>query len=655
MNTDLAIPNRRVLVIDDNVAIHSDFRKILTGDDGKRAELLASRAALFGETPKPAISGGFDVDFAHQGQAGFTMVEQALAQGVPYAVAFVDMRMPPGWDGVETIEHLWKADPELQVVICTAFSDHAWEQVIERLGQTDRLLILRKPFDSIEAWQITNALSAKWSLQRAARMQRDTLEDEVAARTEALIGTQRLLERKIYESLRTVEQAQQAKANAEAIKQELIATNIILNAEAEQRMKREAELVQATETLQKEIAARQRAEQQFLQSQKLEAVGRLAGGVAHDFNNILTVILGTSEILLSRHDLNGSRGMVEEISKAAERAAELTRQLLTFSRQEIVTQVTLSLNAVVTDAEKMLRRVVKENIRLDLKLSTAPRCVKADPGQMEQVLMNLVVNASDAMPDGGRISIETSATDPDAALRHSNAGERSGAFVRLTVSDTGCGMDERTKARICEPFFTTKAKGEGTGLGLATVYGIIREAGGWIDVESQPGRGSTFHVYLPECLADEVPAMPAIKIETAPCAQRRAETVLLVEDEDILRRLLQKIMADSGYRVLAASNGQEAIRLCEEHAGPIHILLTDLVLPGMSGRQISEHVSNLRAGIPVLFMSGYTDDEQVRQGIRASSHQFLQKPFTPTALTHKLRDVMGAGLPPLAESGRFNS
>ena len=649
MNLPSANTNRRVLVIDDNVAIHGDFRKILGGNDETQSEFLSSRAAFFDEEPEVATFGGFEVDFADQGQAGLAKVQQALAKGLPYAMAFVDMRMPPGWDGVETIQQLWRADSELQVVICTAFSDHAWEQVIRRLGQSDRLLILRKPFDTIEAWQLATALTAKWSLQREARKQRDALEQEVVGRTASLTETQQLLEGKILESLEAVKQAQAARTNAEAIKQELLATNIILHAEAERRMKREEELIRATEALQTEIAARQRAEQQFLQSQKMEAIGRLAGGVAHDFNNLLTVITCSTELLLFP-DCNGdeSTAIVEGIQKAAQRGAGLTRQLLAFSRQEIVALITLSLNDVVTDAEKMLRHLVKENIRLDLRLSPALQHVKADPGQLEQVLMNLVVNASDAMPDGGQLAIETSQAYLDATVLQANPDLEPGLFLRLSVSDTGCGMDEHTRAHLFEPFFTTKARGKGTGLGLATVFGIVREAGGWIDVESQPGRGSTFNVYLPPSSADGEQAAPVPERKSASSVRRIAETVLLVEDEEVLLNILQSSLETSGYRVVTAPNGQEAIRLCQEYAGPIHILITDLVMPGMSGRQVSEQVLLLRPEIRVLFMSGYTDDEQIRHGIRASGQQFLQKPFTPAALALKLRDVMAASPSTLA-------
>ena len=572
--------NRRVLVIDDNLAIHDDFKKILGGDDGKRSKLIASRAALFDEAPVQATQGGFDVDFADQGQAGFAKVKQSLAEGLPYAMAFVDMRMPPGWDGVETIEHLWQVDPELQVVICTAFSDHAWEQVIQRLGQTDRLLILRKPFDSIEAWQLANALTAKWSLQRQARCRRDELEAEVAQRTDAL---------------------------------------------------------------QKEIVARQRAEQHALQSQKMEAIGRLAGGVAHDFNNLLTVISCSSEMLLMTDAAKGFAGEnVKQIKKAADRAAALTRQLLSFSRKEIVSPAVLALNTVIGDSGNMFSHLVRENIRLEVKLSPELWLVKADPSQIEQILINLVVNASDAMPDGGELFIETGNAELDTSFIQSNPNARPGSFVKLVVRDTGCGMDEHTQARIFEPFFTTKQRGKGTGLGLATVFGIVQEAGGWIEVESAPGRGSAFTMYLPQCAAD-----PLAKFFSLPDSagvatefQRRNETVLLVEDDDDVRNMTQTVLTSAGYTVVTAADGPKAIALAENHSGKIDILVTDLIMPGMNGRQVSDRIVAMRPGIRVLLISGYTEDEQVRHGVRESVRQFLQKPFTPRALRSKLQEVL---------------
>jgi signal transduction histidine kinase len=646
-------PNRRVLVIDDNLAIHDDFRKILGGTAATRTDLLAARAELFGDAPAAAGLAGFDVDFADQGEAGLAKVRQARADGAPFAMAFVDMRMPPGWDGVETIGHLWAAEPDLQVVICTAFTDHSWDHVIESLGQTDRLLILRKPFDSIEAWQLANALTAKWSLQEAARAQRGELEEKVTERTRTLTQAMQLLKEKVEERQQAVAQAEAARAHAEAIKQKLFAINVILEAEAEQRSRREAELLRLTENLQKEIAARRRAEQQFLQSQKLEAIGRLAGGVAHDFNNLLTVIICSSETLLSpTHRSAGSHDTVEQIRKAAERAAGLTRQLLAFSRQEIAAPVALNLNAVITDAEKMFRRVVRENIHLHLRLDPVAQTVTADPGQLEQVLMNLIVNASDAMPDGGQLTIATGPAGPEAARIQANPGP----FVRLAVGDTGCGMDEHTKARIFEPFFTTKERGKGTGLGLATVFGIVREAGGWVEVDSAPGLGSTFQVYLPQGEAGDQPAAaPEAAVESAPAPQRSTETVLLVEDEEILREIIQMALEDRGYTVLAAADGEAAIRLCEAHPGPIHLLITDLVMPGMSGRQVSESVTTRRSGIPVLFMSGYTDDEQVRSGVRNTGQAFIQKPFTSATLAHKLQDVLGCqSTRPPAECGSLS-
>jgi CheY-like chemotaxis protein len=338
-----------------------------------------------------------------------------------------------------------------------------------------------------------------------------------------------------------------------------------------------------------------------------------------------------------------AREMLEQVKQAALRAADLTRQLLAFSRHAMITPVMLDLNTVVEDLEKMLRRVVKENIRVSAKLSPALRPVKADAGQIAQVLMNLVVNAGDAMPDGGQITIGTANADVDTTFLESNPEARAGPFVRLSVSDTGCGMDEHTKAHIFEPFFTTKAVGKGTGLGLASVFGIVHQAGGWIDVESEPGRGSTFTIYLPQCAPDHRPQpLTSSPAETAGTDfLHNKETVLLVEDDRDLAIILQGALESAGYTVLQAACGQEALNLCGQHSGQIDLLVTDLVMPGLNGRQVSEHVTALRPGIRVLFISGYTDDEQIRQAVRLSGQPFLQKPFTPLDLVRKLREVMG--------------
>jgi signal transduction histidine kinase/DNA-binding response OmpR family regulator len=390
--------------------------------------------------------------------------------------------------------------------------------------------------------------------------------------------------------------------------------------------------------LQQQIAGRERAEAQFLQAQKMEAVGRLAGGVAHDFNNLLTIILGYSDLLLSgTNAADPARASLEEIKKAGERAATLTRQLLAFSRQQVLAPQVLDLNVAVANTDKMLRRLIGEDIDLVTSYGADLGRVKADPGQIEQVIMNLAVNARDAMPDGGKITIETANVHLDETYAHGHVPITPGSYVMLAVSDTGCGMDKETQARVFEPFFTTKEIGKGTGLGLATVYGIVNQSGGFIWLYSELGEGTTLKIYLPR--VEEVPAtIEPTRVRPAP--HRGSETILVVEDEESLRKLVLTVVRAAGYTVLEASRGEEALRICERQPGIIHLMLTDMVMPEMSGRELAARVASLRPETKVLFMSGYTDKAVVHQGVIDEGTPFIQKPFTPDTLARKVREVL---------------
>ena len=389
-----------------------------------------------------------------------------------------------------------------------------------------------------------------------------------------------------------------------------------------------------------DITERRRLEGQFRQAQKMEAVGRLAGGVAHDFNNLLTIINGYSELVLERlHPSDPLRGSIEEITKAGGRAASLTRQLLAFSRQQVLAPRVLDLNALVADVEKMLRRLIGEDIDLVMLPGAELGRVKADPGQIEQILVNLAVNARDAMPDGGKLAIETANVELDDAQAHRSVVVPAGHYVMLAVSDTGTGMDAATQAHIFEPFFTTKEKGKGTGLGLSTVYGIVKQSGGFIWVYSEPGLGSTFKIYLPS-VEDAAESVPGPEAPEPPFGG--SETILLVEDEEAVRALASRILQERGYRVLESARPEDALQIAEHHQEPIDLLLTDVVLPKMSGRKIAEHLTALRPSTKVLYMSGYTDDAVFRSGVLESNTAFLQKPFTPSGLARKVREVLDA-------------
>ena len=385
-------------------------------------------------------------------------------------------------------------------------------------------------------------------------------------------------------------------------------------------------------------AERRQLEDQLRQSQKMEAIGQLAGGVAHDFNNLLTAINGYSSLALQRANPDDRmRSYLEEIRKAGDRATNLTRQLLAFGRKQMLKPVALNLNEVVSDLNKMLRRLIGEDIHLTANLAPDLRKIKADAGQIEQVLVNLVVNSRDAMPQGGHLTIETANFNVDHEYLSKHLGVPSGNYVMLAVSDNGCGMDDDTRSRIFEPFFTTKEKGKGTGLGLSTVYGIVKQSGGNIWVYSEPNHGTTFKVYLPQFEGDVEPAENALVEKTAPGG---SETILLVEDEEIVRGLARRILEQAGYHVLDASGGEDAIRLCRERREPIHLLLTDVVMPETSGKEIAQRLTSLRPSTRVLFMSGYTDDAIVHHGILDSNVEFIQKPFTPVALARKVREVL---------------
>ena len=383
----------------------------------------------------------------------------------------------------------------------------------------------------------------------------------------------------------------------------------------------------------------QKSEQQLRQAQKMEAVGRLAGGVAHDFNNLLTIITGYSQMLLTRLAPDDpARAELAEIKEAGDRAVALTGQLLAFSRKQVVQPKVLDLNAVVTNLDKMLQRLIGEDILLATALAPSVGRVKADPGQIEQIIMNLAVNARDAMPRGGKLTFETADVELDDTYANHMVAVQPGSYVMLAVSDTGCGMDAETQARIFEPFFTTKEQGKGTGLGLSTVYGIVKQSDGYIWCYSEVGHGTTFKIYLPH--ADE-PATSQLPDTTAADLPRGSETVLLVEDEQGVRTLAEFLLRRSGYTVLQAQSGAEALALAGQHMGPIHLLLTDVVMPGMSGRELAERLAGDDPGIKTLFMSGYTDDTVVRHGVLQAEAAFIQKPFTFDALLRKVRATLG--------------
>jgi two-component system, NtrC family, sensor kinase len=563
-------PAHRILTIDDNAAIHEDFRKLFAVESAESRAFDAFESQILGGEAKPLADHAFDLDFASQGQEGLEKVRAALAADRPFALAFVDMRMPPGWDGVETIEHLWKADPDLQVVICTAYSDHSWADIRRRLGNSDNVLVLKKPFDNIEALQIAHALTRKWELARLARRTLEDLDRKVAERTEAV---------------------------------------------------------------ERERAERARAEDNLRQAQKIEAVGQLAAGVAHDFNNLLTVIKGNVSLLMSPEGPVNPTDSLKQIARAADRAADLTRQLLLFSRKEAAAFKSIDLNEALGKTGELLRRVIGEQIELRLVQTESPAVFSGDECSLDQIIMNLAINGRDAMPDGGVLTLRASIEnlDSESARRHPRAGP--GSFVCLTVSDTGCGMDAATLNQVFEPFFTTKGTGKGTGLGLATVYGIVQRHDGWIEVDSEPGKGTRFRVFLP---LQNGPATASVHAEITfrpPPQEPDQFTVLVVEDEPAVREFVTTVLRLNSYRVVEATDGLEALEMWSRHAGQVDLLFTDMVMPnGLSGRDLAEKLQSESPSLKVVYSSGYSAETVGNEWLKEPGIDFLAKPYTVAAL-----------------------
>jgi two-component system NtrC family sensor kinase len=580
MNTDTFPPNRRILIIDDNPSIHDDFRKIFPTAPAHQTALEAAEATLFDLDSQPSDV-RFELDFAFQGQEGLARIQTALAAGQPYAMAFVDVRMPPGWDGVETIAHLWEVQPDLQCVICTAYSDYSLDEITRKLGRSDRMVILKKPFDNIEALQLAHALTEKWELLRKARLNAADLERCVAVRT--------------------------------------------------------AELREANEKLQVEMTERTHLESIVRQAQKMEAIGQLAGGIAHDFNNILTVIRGYLCLVLADESLeHRTREPLQQVDAAAQRAAGLTRQLLTFSRKQLVQREALNLNEVISQITKMLHRLLGEDVALQIEPASGLPEVHADRAMLEQVLVNLAVNARDAMQNGGRLLIETRREEFFQVPPAANPEARPGRFVCLAVTDSGSGIEPQVMAHLFEPFFTTKEVGKGTGLGLATVYGIVKQHGGWIEVSSQPGQGARFKIYFPEYRSPVTQATPAAV--TQPRASGGTETIFLVEDEPSLRGVAARVLRNYGYQVITACSGAEALRVWPEHADKVDLLLTDMVMPeGISGRELAQQLQQAKPALKVLFSSGYSTELVGRDALLQDGKNFLPKPYNPDKLALTVR------------------
>jgi PAS domain S-box-containing protein len=680
-STDLK-PNHRILIVDDTTSIHNDFREILCPDNSDEAASNALEAVLFDEDKSDGMS--FQLDSAYQGQQALEMVRQALAEKRPYALAFVDVRMPPGWDGIETIARIWEMDPHLQIVVCTAYADYSWEEMRLRVGQPDNLLVLKKPFDNIEVQQLAHALTEKWLLSYQARLQIA----ELARANESLAMSEERFSKAFHESplpsgiqhlpdQRFVDVNQRLAEVAGCERQEMIGRTpaelhlwespsqvapwyeglsrreLVREQKANLR-NRDGVLHEMLVSLSpvslggqphvlllaQDVSERALLERQLRQAQKMEAIGQLAAGVAHDFNNILTVVQGHAG-LMQQGLAPGSpqRESLEQIMGATARAATLIRQLLMFSRKQVMQFRHLDLNDILHNAIKMLERLVGEHVQIAFRPQSPIPAIHADSSMVEQIAMNLAVNARDAMPNGGRVSISTSLERIHRAPTPMDPEERDGDYVCLTFSDSGIGMDTTILTRIFEPFFTTKPVGNGTGLGLSTVFGIVRQHKGWVEVESKPNHGTIFRVYFP---ASREPAeKPAPVVDTA--LRRGRETVLVAEDEEDLRQMVVNVLKIQGYTVLEAASGRDALEVWEQANRPVDLLLTDMVMPGgIMGGELAERLSKLCPRLKVIYTSGYSPGMAGKDASLMERRNFLPKPYSIGKLAQFVRECLDA-------------
>jgi signal transduction histidine kinase len=595
---------------------------LIVDDDAQMLRSIADILRLSGYSAVIAGTGRQAIDIAREMKFG-------------PAVALVDLQLPD-MDGIELVGHLREIAALTEVVILTgnASVDSAVRALRE--NSNDYLVKPVQPEHLIgtieraaERWQRRRAEEAMRQSQDRLRLIFDHVGDAlyiaddaghiIDANPAACALSGRSLE--LLQTLTMADVLPQNGSNLLDVRSAAFAPGVLVYTV-------------------RDLTRQRKLEDQLLQAQKMEAVGQLAGGVAHDFNNLLTVIMSYSSMLLADGAPGDSdRSDIQAISDAAMRAAALTRQLLAFSRKQVLQLQPVNVNAVVTDVEKMLRRLIGEDITLSTHLDPQLALINADRGQLEQVLLNLAVNARDAMPDGGTLTLTTDNADLSEEHGDRHLGAAPGKYIMLAVTDTGTGMTKEVQQRLFEPFYTTKGAGKGTGLGLATVHGIVKQLGGDVYVYSELGHGTTFKVYFPHLKATPELVVAAVEQREAP---RGSETILLAEDDDALRSLGARVLGAFGYNVLVARTGSDALRIVAEHVGPIDLVATDVVMPEMSGGQLVERVLKARPGIRVLFMSGYTDDEVMRRGVIDGQTAFLQKPFTPDMLAHKVRAVLDA-------------
>lgn len=683
----------RILLVDDTPSIHEDYRKILTPPDAAPIYDELEAAVLGASAPSrpPEALVTFSLVHAYQGEEALQLTKESLEADAPFSVAFVDMRMPPGWDGLETARQLRTCDPRIQIVICTAYTDHSWARITEVLRPEDNVLILKKPFDNIEALQLAHTLTAKWALQRQVENQIDNLNSLARTRGHALeaaeqrfsaaflsgarayaildlpdgkvVQTNPAFQRLFQLSASPVEQKfdeilgwQNNDSLQEALTQLSHGRNpddFDVSLPSDTRERRylrvsgspfiERGLARALFSF-ADISESRKLEQQLHRSQKMEAIGSLAAGVAHDFNNVLTVISGfTSVVQLDDGLSTTSRKQLDHVVNAAERAANLTRQLLVFSRRKTGVVSEFDPAAVAVGMKSMLTRLIPETISIEWNCPTGVCTINADESGFEQILMNLALNARDAITTTGTIRIEISSIE----MQRTSHGQvppsdSTGEYVLLKVTDDGCGMTPEVLSHIFEPFYTNKPVDKGTGLGLATVYGIVKRHQGWINVASEPKEGSTFDVYFP--LVGTTVVDSASPVVPVPSERHRDLQILVVEDDEGVRDLLEFMLKHHRFSLSIVSDGPAAIATWQEKNGEFDLLLSDHILPGgLTGRELAEKLRQDSPELPVVIASGYEGHTQSAHPFSLGPDPvFISKPFNSASLMVAIESALSA-------------
>ena len=694
-------PDRRVLIVDDTPNIHDDFRKILAPSGGvSNAVIDDLEAALFGDEPEDRHElPTFTLGHAYQGQEALQLVKNSLISDTPYQVAFVDMRMPPGWDGVETIRRLWEIDPRLQVVICTAYSDYSWKELSRSLGTSDSLIILKKPFDNIEVVQLAHALMRKWDLTRESEAQVANLGATVRHRTNQLkVAEERFSEafnasplpqciqslpdgrivevNEAYEALFQLSRAQAVGLTPENFPSMGNIDNwrvSLRRLSAGESVEGEEEVVEPNDQnsrffrylarplnineqphciwIFREVTAQHHLERQLRQSQKMEAIGQLAAGVAHDFNNVMTAVQGFTQISLERNDLAPDlRQDLEQVLAAGKRASALTRQLLLFSRKQVVQESLLLIEEVVFNLKPLLSKLVGSSFEIVMECGDDLLPVRADQANIEQVVLNLVGNARDALGRTGRIEIKAELVKIGEETARVVTDAAAGSYVRLSVTDNGPGIKDDVLPRIFDPFFTTKPVGEGTGLGLATSYGIARQHKGWIDVQTRLGHGTTFSLFLPTVEVNEFappPDFPITGIPTNTDDLRGSERILIVEDDTVVAQLISCVLRRHGYDTTCVENGPDALKKWHE-VGGFDLVFSDMVMPkGMTGTELAAELLLHRPDLPIVLATGYSETlvQEAAPKELLEKCTLLLKPYDIGRLLRRMRQMLAPPSP----------